>query len=64
MAEEFLEEQLKRIREMTERFSHVKPLHDLHEVRNHSSEPHGPAREKRPSVRKHSAHDVSRRRGR
>ena len=31
MAETFLEEQLKRIRELTEQMSRVRPLHDMHE---------------------------------
>ena len=38
MAETFLEEQLRRIREMTEQVSRVRPLRDVHDVRNHSSE--------------------------
>lgn len=57
MAEEFLEKQLKRIREMTEQVSRVRPLHDLSEPRNHSSDTPGPARDKHAPSRRHSVRD-------
>jgi hypothetical protein len=65
MGEGFLEEQLKRIRDLTEQVARVKPLHDLHEVKNRASEPNGRAREISPAPRRHhTARDSSRRRGR
>ena len=64
MAEEFLEEQIKRIREMAEQVSRVRPLYDIYDVRNHSSERNGPARDRQPRPRRQEARDTSRRRGR
>lgn len=64
MAEGFLEEQLKRIRDLTEQVSRVRPLHDLHEIKNHSSEHAARDRERRSPVRRATARDSSRRRGR
>ena len=64
MAETFLEEQLKRIRDLTEQVSRLRPLHDLHEVQNHSSEGAPRDRESRRAARRDTARDSSRRRGR
>jgi hypothetical protein len=61
MAEEFLEAQLKRIRELTEQVSRVRPLYDIRDWTSSSPEK-GAARDEAP--RKHSARDSSRRRGR
>ena len=61
MAEDFLEEQLKRIRELTEQVSRVRRSY---EVRNRSSEGNRRAHDKLPRPRKHTARDTSRRRGR
>jgi hypothetical protein len=54
MAEEFLEEQIKRIREMTKQVSRVRPLHDIRESRNHSSDTNGTARDERAPSRRHA----------
>jgi hypothetical protein len=64
MSEGFLEEQIKRIRDLTEQVSRVRPLHDLHEVHNHSSEFSRRDREAHRVVRRDTARDSSRRRGR
>ncbi len=64
MAEGFLEEQIKRIRDLTEQVSRVRPLHDLHEVKNHSAESKGREPEHASSSRRDIARDSSRRRGR
>ena len=64
MAEEFLEEQLKRIRQMAEQMSRVRPLYGMHELRNYSADTNGPAHEDTPPARKHPARGTSRRRGR
>ena len=63
MAEEFLEEQLKRIREMTEQVSRVKALYDDRDLRNRS-DGKGSAHERQAPVRKHTARDSSPRRAR
>ena len=57
MAEEFLEEQIKRIREMTEQVSRVRPLHDLHELRNYSPDTNGPIRDEHTPARRHAVRD-------
>jgi hypothetical protein len=64
MAEGFLEEQLKRIRDLTEQVSRVRPIHDLHEIQNHTSEGSARKRESHRAVRRDTARDSSRRRGR
>ena len=65
MAEGFLEEQIKRIRDLTEQVSRVKPLHDLEKVQNRSSEGRGAGHPESPQFsRRHTARDSSRRRGR
>ena len=64
MAENFLEEQLRRIRELTEQVSRVRPLRDVYDVRNHSSEHAGSLHEETAPARKPSARDTMRRRGR
>jgi hypothetical protein len=65
MSETFLEEQLKRIRDLTEQVSRLKPLDDVHEVKNRSSEPAGRDRQSSsPSGRRDTAPASSRRRGR
>jgi len=38
MAESFLQEQLKRIKEMTEQMSRVRALREVHEVRDQTSD--------------------------
>ncbi len=64
MAEGFLEEQIKRIRDLTEQVSHIRPLHDVHEIQNHSSDgSHGDHQSPRTAHRD-SGRDSSRRRGR
>ena len=60
----FLEEQLKRIRDLTEQVSRVRPLHDLHEVKNHSSDSTTRDHDATSSSRRDTARDSSRRRGR
>ena len=62
MAEEFLEAQLKRLREMTEQFSRVRPLYEIRDWTS-SSEEKGTARHEQ-APRKLNARDSSRRRGR
>ena len=62
MAEEFLEAQLKRIREMTEQFSRVRPLY-VGDHGNYSSEGKGSPHDEPAPCRKHTAR-ASRRRGR
>lgn len=57
MAEEFLEEQLKRIREMTEQVSRVRPLHDLRELRNCAPDTNGPVRDERAPSPRHAMRD-------
>ena len=57
MAEEFLEEQLKRIRDMTEQVSRVRPLHDLRELRNYSPDANGPARDEQAPSRRRALRD-------
>jgi hypothetical protein len=64
MAESFLEEQIKRIREMTEQVSRVRPLYDAHNLGMHSSEWPESSRDERTPVRKDSRRNSSRRRGR
>jgi hypothetical protein len=64
MAETFLEEQLRRIREMTEQVSRVRPLCALYEVHNHSPECARSRHEEPAPARKGTARDASRRRGR
>ena len=66
MAEEFLEEQLERIREMTEQVSRVRPLCDVRDLTNRPSDDddNARAREEQPSTPRHIARDSSRRRAR
>lgn len=64
MADGFLEEQLKRIRNLTEQVSRVRPLHDVHEVQNHSPQGASRDRQSRRTARRDTARDSSRRRGR
>ncbi|MCU1384753.1 MAG: hypothetical protein JWL71_3450 [Acidobacteria bacterium] len=63
MAEQFLEEQIKRIREMTEQVSRVRPLCG-YELRNYLSELNGTPRQEPAPVRKGNGRGSSRRRGR
>ena len=62
MAEEFLEAQLKRIREMTEQVSRVRPLCDIRDWSSPSEGKGAAHHEETP--RKHTARGSSRRRGR
>ena len=62
MAEEFLEAQLRRIRDLTEQVSRVRPLYDIRD-RTSSSEGKGTAHDE-PAPRKPRARNSSRRRGR
>ena len=62
MAETFLEEQLRRIREMTEQVSRVRPLFETPDVRNHSPEQPGSRPDESAPARKHTAQDSARRR--
>jgi hypothetical protein len=64
MAESFLEEQIKRIRQMTEQMSRVRPLSDVHNVGVHSSEWNESNRHEHAPVRKDMRRSSSRRRGR
>jgi hypothetical protein len=64
MSDGFLEEQLKRIRDLTEQVSRVRPLHDIHEVKNHSSDAATRDHDTSASSRRNTARDSSRRRGR
>ena len=59
MAEEFLETQLKRIREMTEQVSRVRPLYDIRDWTN-SSEEKGAAHDEPARGRTHTARTSSR----
>jgi hypothetical protein len=60
----FLEEQLKRIRDLTEQVSRVRPLHYTHEVKNHSSDATKREHDAGSAPRRDTARDSSRRRGR
>jgi len=64
MAEGFLAEQIKCIRDLTEQVSRVRPLHDVHEIQNHSSEGARRDRQSPRTARRDIARDSSRRRGR
>ena len=64
MAESFLEEQIKRIREMTEQMSRVRPLYDVQNLGVHSSEWNESHRDEHTPVRKATRRSSSRRRGR
>ena len=64
MAEGFLEEQLKRIRDLTEQVSRVRPLHDLREVKNYAVESDARQHKSPSPVRRETARGSSRRRGR
>ena len=48
MAESFLEEQLKRIKEMTEQMSRVRMFHETWDVHNRSSETPAMAHDRKP----------------
>jgi hypothetical protein len=62
MAESFLEEQLKRIKEMTEQMSRVRALREVHEVRNQSSDDRDATVEDRRSTARRTDRGGSRRR--
>jgi hypothetical protein len=62
MAESFLEEQIKRIREMTEQMSRVRPLYDVEHLGIHSSEWNESQRDRHTPVRKATRRSSSRRR--
>ena len=65
MAESFLEEQLKRIKEMTEQMSRIRAYRETPEVRHQPAPDRGTAADEPPSARRRSArHPASRRRGR
>ena len=64
MAESFLEEQLQRIKEMTEQVSRLRPLRDTHEVRNQASDERSSAPDRTLPARRPSSRGSSRRRGR
>lgn len=57
MAEEFLEEQIKRIREMAEQVSRVRALHEVRELRNHVAQTNGTVRDDRAPSRRRSVPD-------
>ena len=63
MAESFLEEQIKRIREMSVQMSRVRALADVHEF-GHSGYNRSSAEEPKTHTREHSRRHTSRRRGR
>ena len=50
MAESFLQEQLKRIKEMTEQMSRVRALREVHEVRDQTSDDRHETAEDRDST--------------
>ena len=62
MAESFLEEQLKRIKEMTEQMSRVRALREVHEVCNQSSDDRDATAEDRRSSARRIERGGSRRR--
>jgi hypothetical protein len=65
MAESFLEEQLKRIKEMTEQMSRIRAFRETPEVRHHPTPERSSAADEPPASRRRSPrHPVSRRRGR
>lgn len=64
MAESFLEEQIKRIREMTEQMSRVRPLYEVQNLGVHSSEWNDSHRDAHTPIRKATRRSSSRRRGR
>lgn len=63
MAESFLEEQLKRIRDMSEQVSRVRPLADVRNRCVHRPEEKGTAQDEE-APRRHRVRDSVRRRGR
>ena len=64
MAEAFLEEQLKRIREMSEQMSRVRTFHELNEGRGQTSESRRSTLVDAPRDRRSSSRGSTRRRGR
>lgn len=65
MAETFLEEQIRRIRDLTEQVSRVRPIHDAVEPPSRPSEVNGRARrDPPPRAHRETARDTARRRGR
>jgi hypothetical protein len=64
MAESFLEEQLKRIKEMTEQMSRLRPFREIDDVRNHSSGQDDATPEDRSSALRRPRRGSSRRRAR
>jgi hypothetical protein len=65
MAEPFLEEQLKRIREMTRQMSRLRPLHDIPKARSHGSPKERSSAHDEPArARPHAPRVPNRRRGR
>jgi hypothetical protein len=64
MAESFLEEQLKRIKEMTEQMSRLRPFREISDVRNHSSEQTDAPPEDPSSALRRTRRGSSRRRAR
>jgi hypothetical protein len=64
MAEAFLEEQLKRIREMSEQMSRVRAVHDLTEGRTGASEARRSTAVDSPPARRPSTRRSTRRHGR
>jgi hypothetical protein len=64
MAESFLEEQLKRIKEMTEQMSRVRTFRETDDVRNHSSEERDSTHDHPSLVHRPARRGSSRRRAR
>jgi hypothetical protein len=61
MAESFLEEQLKRIKEMTEQMSRARPFRDIVEIRNQTSDDRSSAPDRATAVRRPVSKSLSRR---
>jgi hypothetical protein len=64
MAESFLEEQLRRIREMTEQMSRVRTFRETDDVPSYSSEQRDSTPESSPPARRPTRRGSSRRRAR
>jgi hypothetical protein len=61
MAESFLEEQLKRIKEMTEQMSRVRAFRETDDLRNHSLEQRDSTQDHRSPARRATRRGSSRR---
>jgi hypothetical protein len=51
MSEHFLEEQIKRIRDLSEQIARVRPLHEVHDSQRYDSDPEEPVRRDEPDLR-------------